>query len=317
MKPCSGVADQAATQLARIQEKSGKDLESFDLLRTYGQTGAAELLLTNKNLFAAAETDYAKRLEAAKAGLGAKPAVDGENDAVARARFREAGIKLAEVYQFQKKWDRALATYQSLAEALPDDFSIRGIIAQLQERAEQYDEAIATHFAMIQRKRELNRLAGRDDKAKPREITPQPPKTRGGGDEWVWNNLNGGWYSRSNTQRYPVHDDYVAILRSYLDRKKTSKAAEVLRDLAREDLNTFRWMAYSMARLVDNYNLGAEGLPILRLLYSMDPEDSDVWETTRAPSWPPTSSTRRSGSSRRSSTSREIIVGIATRRRSS
>lgn len=272
VKPAESAARQADIRLARIAEKRGRILDAYDLLRSGGNAAAGELLLTQHDMLETARVEYGKRLDAAKEALARDP-----TDA-RRIAYRDAGIKLAEILQIQKQWNEAIRVYQAIAEDLPDAFDVRNAVAALQERMELYDEAVATRFAVIERKRQLNRAAVRETKPEPRTIQPAlPPRARGTGDDWVWQNLGSSWYSRSNVLRYPVHDEYVAILRNYLDRKKISKAAEVLRDLAREDVNTFRWMAWNLARLVDNFNFGAEGIPILRLLYSIDSEDSDIW----------------------------------------
>ncbi|MBI3820751.1 MAG: tetratricopeptide repeat protein [Planctomycetes bacterium] len=273
IKPSENAVATAMVCRARILELGGRTIDAYDLLRTHGQTGPCELLLTNNKAFSLAEAEYKKRYDTALAAFAAadKPA--------AREAVRDAAIRYAEILQFQKKFDDALAFYVSVTAKLPDEFDIQNVVALLQDRAEHYEDAIATHYKMIQRKRELNRIANKDAEPEPRRIQPTPPPASGGGgNEWVWQSLGSryGWGSASRNAKYSVRENYVAIIKLYLDRKLTAKAADVLRDLARDDVATFRWMSWNVVSLIDNYNFGAVALPIYRLLYGHEPDNTDL-----------------------------------------
>lgn len=271
LRPAEATVNSAMSKLARIYEKRNKPFLAYDYLRTYGDANAAELYATTNNLLPSLEEEYRKKLDAASA------AADSPEN---RATLRDAGVKLAEILQIQKKYNDALAIYKSIAPRLPDDFSIRNLISTLLERNEQFDESVAERYAMIERKRELNRIPARDEKAKPREISPIVPKRAAkSNDDWIWNNLQyfrGG--SGASAPKYPINEDYTSILRIYLNRKQITKAAQALRDLAREDMSTFRWLAWELGDIVENYQFGAQGLPILKLLYSYEPNEYSVWK---------------------------------------
>lgn len=273
VKPARESVAPAMSNYARALEKRGKIFEAYDLLRTYGNVSAGELLLTNSNSFPLAEAEYKKKYDAAAVEHSRDASKENQN-----ALF-DAGVRLAEILQFEKRFDDALELYKQLAAKLPEEFEIQTIIAQLYDRADRYEDAVAVHFAALQRKRELNRLFKRNDDPKPSRIVPAPPpKSGAGSDDWIWRNLNYsyGGYGQSKPVQYSVREHYVSILRTYLDRKLVTKAAQVLRDLAREDIATFRWMSWNLVRLIENYNLGAAGIPILRLLYGFEPDDFDT-----------------------------------------
>ena len=258
--------------LGRLYERRGDVLGAYDLLRTYGNAGAAELLLAENRAYGRAEERYRAELAEAEVALAES------DDPFRRADYRDAGVKLAEILQYQKRWEDVLAVYRELVERLPDDFKLREVIARLHERADRPEEAVDAHYAIVERKRELNRVLNRVPRSEPRTLDPVlPPKPSGGSESWIWNNLSysrGGF--RGGRSRHSVNENYAAILRIYLDRRMTSKAAEVMRKLAREDVTTFRWLGWSLGRLIENYQLGAEGISILRLLHSYNPDDQNL-----------------------------------------
>ncbi|TAH37264.1 MAG: tetratricopeptide repeat protein [Planctomycetota bacterium] len=265
-------AGPALLRLARIEERNSNLLEAYELYRMYGDSGAARLVLAGGGLYAAAEERFRERFAGAAAALAAV------NDPFTRAEFRNSGVLLAEIYQEQRKWDSVLAQYQELARVLPDDFELRGVIARLHERAGRLDEAVAEHYAIIARKRELNRARLPEPEPQPYRITPEPPPVAStNNDDYAWSNLSSRHYSAAGARAlHSVSDNYVAILRLLLDGKRTSQAAEVLRTLVREDVQTFRWLSWSFGEILDSYQFGAEGLPVLRLLHGYDPDSEQI-----------------------------------------
>lgn len=269
----------AMRSFGRLLEKRGELLAAYDLLRTYGYAEEGELLLTTNGLVADAEARYARERQAAADTLAG-------GDESALEAWREASIKLADVLQIRKRWDDVMAVYEELAERLEDDFGVLQHIAALHARAGRVEDTVATYYRIIERKRELNRRMRREEAPDARRIFPTPPQGDGSGSN---DGLAGLGYlgsasfstSRANPyapQRgrgglYGLREDYLAILRLHLDRRQTEEAAEVLRRIAREDAASFRWMSWEVRELIENYQLGAEGLPILRLMHSYDPDD--------------------------------------------
>ncbi|MBI3820750.1 MAG: tetratricopeptide repeat protein [Planctomycetes bacterium] len=273
VKPAFYLINDGMSKLARIYEKRKKFYEAYDSLRTWGDPNAAELLATSNNIFPVLAAEYTKKFEAAAAALPASPRPEQCFD------FRDAGVKFAECLQFQKKYEDALKIYRLILQQLPDDFSIHKVIAELLERSGKYDDSLAEYYASVKRKRELNRSPVRDDPPKRHEIAPlSPPRASKSSDEWIWSNLQ---YARGSAggPRFPVSSDYAAIIRNLLDRKQLSKAADALRDLAREDMGTFRWLAWELGEIVDRYNFGPVGLPVLKLLYSYEPNEYSIWRS--------------------------------------
>lgn len=262
---------QPMQDLARIDERSGDLLAAYDRLRTYGDVRSCELILTTKNLFADATARYESAMKDARAKLAVN-----KDDRDARFALRDAGIKHAEILQFQKRWPDALAAWRELSAELPEEWSLRNVAAAVLERLERYDEAIAEQFAIIDAKRaSAQQNAAKLLQPKRRELTPEmPPRAEGGTDSWIWNSLRSNWNARPG--RPSVNENYVAILRILLDRRETSKAAEVMRRLAREDAQTFSWMGWELGQLITNYRLGADGVPILRLLVGYNTGDENM-----------------------------------------
>ena len=261
----------ALRNLGRIHERSGDLLSAYDMIRTYEGARPAELLLTSNELFDEAEALYRERFGAAAAELeaGATPA--------ARHAFRDAGVRLAEVLQFQKRWDEAMTVYSEVAARLPEEYAVREVMASLHERRGDFEAAVAMHEEIIANKRLANRKLHKVAETKRRTLAPSvPPRAVGGDNDWVWQNLSYTWRYGGTRGRVSFTQNYTAILRIYLDRRMTSKAAEVMMQLAREDVSSFGWMTYSLRELIDNYQLGAKGVPILRLLYAHSPDDQNT-----------------------------------------
>lgn len=272
VEPAQMITNTSMQKLARILEKKGRALEAYDALRTFGDAKAAELLATTKNLFSQLEIEYTKKLETAQSARKAGgPAADTDP-------LRDAGVKLAEIYQFQKKFDKAAEVYKSLALELPDDFVVRGTLADLYIRNQQIDMGVAERREIIRRKRELNRQPAKDPRPKSLQIVPAPAyRENDQSDDWIWSNLRYSSTNHAGVARFSTTEDYASILRAYLNQKNLSAAAETLRDLAREDMASFRWMSWMLAEIVDNYNFGALGVPILKLLYGFEPDDYTIW----------------------------------------
>ena len=99
------------------------------------------------------------------------------------------------------------------------------------------------------------------------------------GNRNVWERLQNTRFFRGSA-RGPraidlnVSSNYAEILRLHLDRQRVSSATAVMRTLAREDAQTFNYFSWSLREIIEQYELGAKGVPILRLLYSHNPSDA-------------------------------------------
>jgi tetratricopeptide (TPR) repeat protein len=253
---------------ARVLEKRGEVLRALDLFLLYGHRNQGELLLTTHAGFADAEARYRARMDAEAAVFER----GGDLSPWDTRNWRNAGIMLADVYQFQKQWDDVQRVYEELAARLPDDFGLRRNIAMLHVRAGGTDEAIEAHYEMIQRKKELNRAMVRQTVPHGRVLAPTPPPGVNEANYSVTSLGRGS--SLVSTAIHNVREDYTQILKLHLDEKRPSKAAEVLRQIAREDVASFRYMGYQVRDLVNTYQLGREAVPIFRLLYSYNQSDN-------------------------------------------
>lgn len=255
--------DAPMSRLARIHERRGEAVEAYHLLRTYGDAAAGELALTSGDAVEVARDHYAAEVARLQPALDADPKADSDP-------WRDACVRLAEVQQIAKRWDDALAMYQTIAQRRPSDFPILEQIAALHLRAGRIDETIEVHRAIIERKRELNLRPMRAERPSGRILTPiappRPPERN-----WAWSNLRNSYYSRGPQPNYPYRENYVEILKHLLDRGRVEEATEVMRDLARTDVQTFAWLGYSLAEVIEAYQLGADGIPILRLIHSHNP----------------------------------------------
>lgn len=251
--------------LARLHERDGELLAAYDLMRTYGETAAGELLLTVGGALEQAEARYATASREERAA-GPGPG------------WRDAMVRYAEVLQYQRKWDAALAAYEAIAGALPDDIDVLTNVALLHERAGRWQASVDTRFRVIEAKKSVMRERARPQAPPPRTIRPVAPKMPDREEDWTWQNLRQsgssffmGSAAGGSNPNASLRADYVAILKLYLDNREVAQAAEVMRDLAREDAQTFRWLASSLARIIENYQLGQEALPILRLIHVHGP----------------------------------------------
>lgn len=248
------------SKLARIHEREESYVDAFHMLRTYGDPKAAELTLTTGGAIDAAKARYAAERDESERG----------DD-----RWRDSTVRLAEVHQIAKEWDRALELYQEIAVELPSDFKVQDQIATLHLRAGRVDETISTHRSIIAAKRELNLRPLKAEKPPGRVLTPvappMPPERH-----YAWRNLSYSYYSRGPKPNHSYRENYVAILKLLLDRGRIEEATDVMRDLARSDVQTFSWLGYSLSQVIDQYQLGAAGLPILRLVHSHNPSYSRI-----------------------------------------
>ena len=108
---------QPMKRLSRILELEGEAVEAADILRTFGDAAAGRLILETAEAWDEAEAAYRARMQAELPGAEA-------GDEEARNRWRDAGIRLAELLQHRKRWDEALAVYQELADGLVEDYSV-------------------------------------------------------------------------------------------------------------------------------------------------------------------------------------------------
>lgn len=272
-----GSISKPMSNLARIRERQDRYLEAFDLLRSYGKAEPAWLLLSSQELWQQSEDRYGKRLMDAEAQLAELQDSASPEARRLRHQLRDAAIKLAEIHQIQTHWDQALSTYQRILPALSEDFSIPEVVAKLHLRAGRPEKAVDTLLEVIDRKKERNRKPPRDQPPLPRMIQPSPPPLPdGGANDWIWSNLRATWYRPQSQGRFPLKENYVDILRIYLDGGQAFKAAGFMRKLAREDITTFSWLSWTMAQVIQNYEMGKEALPILRMLHNYNPDDADV-----------------------------------------
>ncbi|MGE0706628.1 MAG: tetratricopeptide repeat protein [Planctomycetota bacterium] len=257
--------DQPMTRWARALEREGQWVEAYDLLRSYGQAGAGRLLLEQHDALGAAEGHYRALLGEARQALAAK--APG-----AAARVRDAGVKLAEVLQVQKRWDEARDAFAALIADLPDAWDLYGALARLHLRADREEEAVAVYRQAIARKRELRQRPPEQPRPAGRVLAPQKPDGLAEGeDHWAWSNLT--WATQARGDELSVGPEYAAILRLYLTRRRIAQAATTLRQIAREDSRTFRWLGWTLTALVRDYKLGPAGLPVVRLLYGANQQD--------------------------------------------
>ncbi len=250
-------------ELAKILERSGESLEAYDVRRELGRVDECKLLLEEKQLHDAAVAFYEGR------------AAERTDDPSA---WRDELVKLAEVHQFSRRFDAAQEVYRRIAERDPEDFIARMAVAQLHERAQRYDEAIAEHEAIIAAKRAANRRVSRLGEPAPPKLVPAEVPRAEGDTSWAWNNLrSSSRYSSSNQAgKHNVSEHYVAVLKLLLDQRKVERATELMVQIAREDARNMSWLSWSFTEIIGEYRLEADGVPLLRLLHSFDDRDEDL-----------------------------------------
>ena len=260
--------------LARVLEKQEAYEEAVDLYLTYGQRNAAELILTTNAKFEDGLLRYRTEMDALQQELGSPSDVAPVDPEDPRLRqLRNAGIKLASIHQMQKDWEKVESVYQELATYLPNDFNVQRNVAMLHQRASRIDEAIAVHEVIIQRKRVRNRRALKPRRPTGRELPVVTPPGVTGGDYNI--TRLGRSYGRAPGLQN-VATNYATILKLLLDEDRTSEAVAILRTMARDDAQSFRYMGYSIRQLVDDYSMGQEAVPLLRLVRSYAPNDYEL-----------------------------------------
>lgn len=250
-----------AQELAR----QGEHLRAYDLYRTYGEAGAARLVLEEHGLLPQARAEAALELTAAEAALATgAPGV--------RERLHRAVVRAGELAQWAKDWEGAQAFFKRGVAALPRAWDLYHAQARLEVRAERPDAAVAIYEEAIERKRAARR---RPEAPRPRGrvLEPLEPEGLAKAQHWAFSNLR--WAVQSQDDVASPRAEHVAVMRIHLERRQSDRAAAALRQLAREDVDTFRWIAYSLAQLIRDARLGASGLPILKLLWEND--DRDAW----------------------------------------
>jgi len=250
-----------AQELAR----QGQHLTAYDLYRTYGEPGAARLLLEEHGLLPQARAQAAKELAAAEAArIKRGPG--------SRERLHRAFVRAGELAQWAKDWGAAQAFFERAVKELPQAWDLYHARARLELRAERPDAAVAIYEEAIERKRAARR---RPAPPRPRGRTLEPLEPEGlvQAQHWAFSNLK--WAIQSEEDASSPRVEHVAVMRIHLERRRSDRAAAALRQLAREDVETFRWISYSLGRLIRDARLGASGLPILKLLWEND--DRDAW----------------------------------------
>lgn len=261
--------------LARILEKRGEFDEACDLYLAYGAVNQAELLLTTSGGFEAAEQRYAEAMEALELQLpGADSIAPGDEEDPALREWRNLGVQRATVRQLQKDWEGVLALYGEVSERLPHDFKLALNVAHLHQRAGDVDAAIAVHEQIIARKRVLNQRMSRPKRPPGRLVNPLRPAGVASEDYSI-TRLGRGGYGRA-PGLHNVSENYAAILKLYLDENRASDATRLLRQMAREDASSFRYMGRTIQQLISRYQLGRDAVPLLRLLHSYNPTDNST-----------------------------------------
>lgn len=261
--------------LARILEKRGEVDEACDLFLAYGATNQAELLLTTTGGFEAAEKRYADRMAALEPTLPSPDSIaPGDEEEPALREWRNLGVQRATVRQFQKDWSGVLEMYSQVSERLPSDFRLALNVAHLHQRAGDVDAAIGVHEQIIARKRVLNQRMARPKRPPGRLIVPvRPPGVAS--EDYSITRLGRGGYGRA-PGLHNVSENYAAILKLYLDENRASDATKLLRQMAREDASSFRYMGRTIQQLISKYQLGKDAVPLLRLLHSYSPTDNST-----------------------------------------
>lgn len=250
-----------AQELAR----QGEHLQAYDLYRTYGEPGAARLLLEEQGLLPQARAQAAEELAAAEAALA-------EGAPGSRERAQRAFVRAGELAQWAKDWPAAQAFFERGVKALPQAWELYHARARLELRAERPGAAVAIYEEAIERKRAARRRPA-PLRARGRTLEPLEPEGLVQAQHWAFSNLR--WAVQSEEDTSSPRAEHVAVMRIHLERRRSDRAAAALRQLAREDVDTFRWISYSLGRLIRDARLGASGLPILKLLWEND--DRDAW----------------------------------------
>ncbi|MGK0220099.1 MAG: tetratricopeptide (TPR) repeat protein, partial [Planctomycetota bacterium] len=262
----------AVQNLARILEKRGDLEEACDLFLNYGARNQAELLLTTSEGFESAAERYREQMDAIVAELPSKENIASGDPEDPRLReWRNLGIMLANVRQFQKRWDDVLSIYQELSERDANDFTLAENLAALHQRDKNLDAAIAVHRDIIERKRIANRQMERPKRPPGRRLAPtRPPGVAS--EDYNITRLGRGGYGRAPGLK-SVSVNYAAILKLYLDDNRATEAVGLLRQMAREDASSFRYMGSTIRSLISKYQLGTDAVPLLRLLHSYSQND--------------------------------------------
>ncbi|MCP3918174.1 MAG: tetratricopeptide repeat protein [bacterium] len=254
--------DAPMKQLARIHERRGEFVAAYGLLRRYGDGKAGELMLATNDATASVIERYSGVANAAEEGGDA---------------WRDALVLIAELHQSQREWDAAQAIYARIGTARPRDFAALDNLADLHTRADRWEDAIRVHEATALEKRALARRPSRPSTPPGRELVPTAIELPKSDEDWAWNNLRSGrsvfFSGGPRAASADPRDNYVEILKLYLDHREISKATEVMRKLTREDMRTFRWIGHSLTQILDSYRLGASGIPIYRLIWSNNQND--------------------------------------------
>jgi len=250
--------------LVKILEREGDPLGAYDVLRELGAHDEGKLLLEEGKRHDAAVVFYTER---AKAALAA-----GRD-----SEWRDEMVKLAEVHQHARRYDVCLATYREITARDPEDFGVRETIAKLFERAQRWQEAVDEHLAIIDAKRVANRRNNRQTTPEVPRLTPLDIPRAEGDNSWAWQNLaNSSRYGGGTMPgKHSFSQHYTAVLKLLLDQREVERATAIMLQIAREDARNMSWLGYSFGEILQEYRLEAEGVPILRLLYSYnDTNDS-------------------------------------------
>jgi tetratricopeptide (TPR) repeat protein len=273
-----GGVDKAFNSIVDAFSKKDRLVELYDFLRDSNQEGKARRLAEQYKLDDALRPVLEERVKEAGAGFRAA----GNDKLKASPPYFAQVCKLAELDDRAGDWDAAQKVYEAYLTDFPDELGLLELLGEVAEARLKLDEAVAWEKKVIDCKSRLAKSA-RDWALRELELTPSRPKVLSGerADPWSWASRwsRSPWsygYGSGGSDQLDRSPSWMRLARLHLASNNTIAAADAMQQAVADATNRRDDVVREVIALIQQRQLTAKMLPVLRTLAVYAPADERV-----------------------------------------
>lgn|GEM_PF-3036859 len=268
--------DQAFSSIVDAFSKRDALVQLYDFLRNTDQEARARRVADEYKLHDQLKELYGKRVDEAAAAFKAST----ESPLKASVGYFAAVCKLAEVYDRSGDWDGAQKVYERYCADFPDELGLLQTLGEVAQARQKMDEAIAWEKKVLECKARLAKKA-REWSMRDLAITPSRPQplTSARNDYWSWGNRWGGsqyGYGSGRGAQLDRSSSWLRLAQLYLAEKNEIAAGDAMQRAVGESTGRRHELVRQVTEMIQQRQLVAKMLPVLRTLAVYAPADEKV-----------------------------------------
>lgn len=276
-----GTVDASFNKIVAAFEKRDGLVDLYAFLRETNQARNARRIAEQYKLDGKLEALYRAEVEQARATYRSESSKDPFDRSVG---YFAAVCKLAEVVDRSGGWERAVELYRSYLEDFNDELALLGVMGEVAEARNDLKGAIEWEKRVLDAKTRLSRRA-RQWNSRELTVTPSIPEAlKGRGvDEWSWSYRWGGsnWYSgwgaaSGGAGLFDRSASWLRLAELHLADQNPIAAGDAMGRAVADAGNNRDDVIESVLELIQERQLGASMLPVLRSLAVYAPSDQKV-----------------------------------------